>query len=82
MEASLAVCRGWKCRIAVNNQNGFYALRYAPPRAVARCSIEFAISNAPYVSAICRDYLGIPGERVFEIPIWVCAGPVRHYRRR
>jgi hypothetical protein len=75
LETSLAICQGWKCRIALNNQNGFYGLRYAPSRCLCAASIEFAIANAPYVAGLCRDFHGIRPERIFEIPYWVARGP-------
>src|SRR4051812_5428328 len=30
LERTLPVCAPWRCRLALNNQNGFYALRYRP----------------------------------------------------
>ena len=75
LEQSLSLCGGWKCRFALNNQNGFYALRYAPRRAALRSLIEFAIANAPYVAAICNEFLGIPAERIFHVPHWVVRPP-------
>src|SRR5207249_3460840 len=64
LETSLPLCRGWRCRLALNNQNGFYGLRYAPSRRLCGKSIEFAIANAPYVAGLCRDFHGIPPERI------------------
>lgn len=71
----LAVCGGWRCRIAVNNQNGFYGLRYCPPKGVVSNRIEFAIANAPYVAALCRRFYGLPPERIFHVPHWVVRSP-------
>ena len=34
-------------------------------------SVEFAVANAPYVAALCRDHLGINEQRVFLVPHWV-----------
>jgi glycosyltransferase involved in cell wall biosynthesis len=75
LERSLVFCRDWKCRIALNNQNGFYALRYRPRSAVAHRTFEFALANAPYVAAICLDFLGVPAERIFAVPHWIVRGP-------
>jgi hypothetical protein len=75
LEDTLQVCRKWTCRIAVNNQNGFFGLRYAPNDHARREVIEFAIANAPFVAALCRDYLGVPEERVFHVPYWVARRP-------
>jgi hypothetical protein len=75
LEASLAVCRGWSCRVAVNNQNGFYALAYRPSPRTCRAVLEFVIANAPYVAAISRDFLGMPAERIFQVPHWVLRPP-------
>jgi hypothetical protein len=75
LEQTLAVCQGWSCRLAVNNQNGFYALSYRPPPRVCRSVLEFAIANAPYVAAICRDFLGLPPERIFQVPHWILRPP-------
>lgn len=75
LEQTLDVCAGWSCRIGLNNQNGFFGLRYAPTakRKVAR--IEFAIANAPFVAGLCSDIMGIPSERVFLIPYWIVRPP-------
>lgn len=75
LESSLATCQGWKCRVALNNQNGFYALRYAPRGAAVGRRLEFALANAPYVASICREFLGVPSQRIFHIPHWVVRPP-------
>lgn len=72
---TLPVCRGWKCRIALNNQNGFYALRYRPHTTAAARQIEFAIANAPYVAALCKDFLGVDEKRIFTVPHWIVRPP-------
>jgi hypothetical protein len=68
-------CRTWKCRIALHNQNGFYALRFRPSRRVASQMFEFAIANAPYVASISKDFLGIAPERIFLVPHLVVRPP-------
>jgi hypothetical protein len=68
-------CRTWKCRIALNNQNGFYALRFRPPQRGAARMFEFALANAQYVASISKDFLGIPPERIFLVPHWVVRSP-------
>jgi hypothetical protein len=75
LDRTLPRCRGWKCRLALNNQNGFYGLRYRPPLRETRRAIEFALANAPYVASLCKNYLAIPAERVFLIPLWVTRPP-------
>jgi hypothetical protein len=75
LDRSLPACASWRCRIALNAQNGFYALRYRPAdrRLVGR--IEFAIANAPYVAALTRRFLGIDARRIFAVPHWVVRPP-------
>jgi hypothetical protein len=75
LSKTLDSVKDWKCRKAINNQNGFYALRHSPPSRVIRASIEFAVANAPYVATICRDYLGVPENRIFLVPHWVVRAP-------
>jgi hypothetical protein len=75
LDRTLPQCRGWRCRLALNNQNGFYGLRYRPPLRETRRAIEFAVANAPYVASLCRNYLAIPAERIFLIPLWVTRPP-------
>jgi hypothetical protein len=75
LERSLSVCRDWMCRLAVNNQNGFYGLRYGPPAPTCRRSFEFVIANAPYVASLCKDFLGIAPQRIFHVPHWVVRPP-------
>ncbi len=70
-------CRSWKCRLALYNQNGFYALRKTPfPRQMGR-RFDFALANAPYVAGICKTFLGIPRDRIFLVPYWVLRDPFR-----
>jgi hypothetical protein len=71
----LAACAGWRVRIAVNNQNGFYGLRYGPPRSFARKRIEFVIANAPYVAALSRHFYGVSRARIFHVPHWMVRPP-------
>ncbi len=75
LDRTLPVCAPWRCRIAVNNQNGFFALRYRPPRWRCARRIEFGIANAPYVAAINHRFLGIDPRRVFLVPYWVTHPP-------
>ena len=75
LKTTLPFCRDWKCRRVLNNQNGFFGLRYAPSSRLCRSAIEFAIANAPYVASLCREFHGIKGERIFEIPCWVTRRP-------
>jgi hypothetical protein len=75
LESSLPVCSSWRCRIALNNQNGFSALRYRPAGRRWADRLEFSIANAPYVASICRKFLGIPAQRIFQVPHWVVRPP-------
>lgn len=68
---SLARCDSWRCRIAVNNQNGFYGIRYGPPRRWCGRRIEFAIANAPLVADLCHRFYSLPRSRVFLVPYWM-----------
>ncbi|HTU91474.1 MAG TPA: glycosyltransferase [Gemmataceae bacterium] len=77
----LRLCRSWKMRIAVNNQNGFFALQYCPPSRDCSSFIEFAIANAPYVAAISKQYFRLPSERIFLIPHWVARPPFHNAHR-
>jgi hypothetical protein len=72
---SLAACAGWKCRVAVNNQNGFFALRHGPARALARKRIEFVFANAPYVAALSHRFYGVDRSRIFLVPHWIVRPP-------
>ena len=72
---SLARCDGWKCRVAVNNQNGFYGIRYGPPRRWCGRRIEFAIANAGFVADLCHRFYNLPRSRVFLIPYWMDRPP-------
>ena len=75
LDRTLPICASWRCRIAVNNQNGFFALRYRPPGRRFAGRIEFAIANAPYVAAINHRFLGVEPNRVFCVPYWVTHPP-------
>jgi hypothetical protein len=72
---SLARCAPWNCRIAVNNQNGFYGLRYGPPRALARDRIEFVLAISPYVAALSHHFYGVPRNRIFHVVPWIVRPP-------
>jgi hypothetical protein len=72
---SLARCATWNCRVAVNNQNGFYGLRYGPPRALARKRIEFVMAISPYVAALSRHFYGVPRNRIFHVSPWIVRPP-------
>lgn len=72
---TLARSEQWKCRIAVNNQNGFYGIRYGPPRRACGRRIEFAIANAPFVADLCVRFYALPRSRVFTIPYWMDRPP-------
>lgn len=69
-----AICGRWNVRIAVNNQNGFYGLRYRPTPTECK-RIEFAFANAPYVAALCQRFYGLPPERIFLVPHWMSRPP-------
>jgi glycosyltransferase involved in cell wall biosynthesis len=73
--AAYDLCRGWKCRLALYNQNGFYALRFCPSRRRMGRRFDFAIANAPYVAGVCETFLGVPRDRVFIVPYWVMRDP-------
>ena len=73
---SLARCRRTGiCRVALNNQNGFYGLRYGPPRALARKRIEFVMAISPYVAALSRRFYGTPWNRIFHVSPWIVRPP-------
>ncbi len=72
---SLPRCASWACRVAVNNQNGFHALRFGPPRALARRRIEFVFANAPYVAALAHRFYGVCRSRIFLVPHWIVRAP-------
>ena len=72
---SLATCAPWNCRVAVNNQNGFYGLRYGPPRALARSRIEFVFAISPYVAALSHHFYGVPRNRIFHVSPWIVRPP-------
>lgn len=65
----------WDVRIGINSQNGFATLRDRPLRRALLGRIEFAVSNAPYVTHICHHSLGVPWERVFLVPHWMVRPP-------
>lgn len=67
--------RSWKCRVGLINQNGFFALRNWSRTDASRTPFEFAITVAPYVASVCKEFLGIPSERIFEIPVWIVRPP-------
>lgn len=71
---TLARCAPWPCRIGINNQNGFYGIRYGPPRRAAR-RIEFAVANAPFVADLCARFYALPRARVFLVPYWMDRPP-------
>lgn len=71
----LAPARGRGFRLGMFNQNGFYALRQAPPRSAVRGAFEFALANAGYVGGVCQTAYALPPERVFVLPYWVARGP-------
>jgi hypothetical protein len=75
LDATLPRSAAWKCRIAVNNQNGFYGLRYGPPRRACRRRIEFAVANAPFVADLCSRFYGLARSRVFLVPYWLDRPP-------
>lgn len=72
---SLPRCDAWKCRIAVNNQNGFFGIRYGPPRRWCGRRFEFAIANAPFVADLCHRFYNLPRSHVFLIPYWMDRPP-------
>ena len=74
LDRSLKRCTGWKVRIAVNNQNGFYAVQHGPTRRDCR-RIEFAIANAPFVADLCRRTYGLSRSNIFLIPYWIDRPP-------
>jgi hypothetical protein len=75
LDRTLPLCTEWKCRLALNNQNGFYGLRYRPPLRDTRHAFEFVLVNAPYVASLCKKYLAIPAERIFLVPYWIARSP-------
>lgn len=75
LEPALAICGAWNVRLAVNNQNGFYGLRYAPPARVVRGRIEFVIANAAFVAGLCQHFYGVSSKRIFHVPYWVVRPP-------
>lgn len=75
LRESLAICAPWNCRVAVNNQNGFYGLRYGPPRTLARSRIEFVMAISPYVAALSHHFYGVPRNRIFHVSPWIVRPP-------
>jgi hypothetical protein len=69
------VWRSWNCRLALINQNGFFSLKNCDRPKAGGKQFEFAITVAPYISAICRSILGIAPNRIFEVPHWVVRPP-------
>lgn len=75
LHADLSLAATWSARIAVNSQNGFATVRARPLRRSLLQRIEFAISNAPYVTYICHHSLRLPWERIFLVPHWMVRTP-------
>lgn len=65
----------WNVRIGLNTQNGFAAIRDRPLERRILSRIEFAVSNAPYVSRICHQVLRIPWSRIYFVPHWILRSP-------
>jgi glycosyltransferase involved in cell wall biosynthesis len=61
-------------RIVINNQNGFYALRYFPESRALCNRIDAVIANSPYNCMASRVAYRIPAERLFYVPHWVVRG--------
>lgn len=74
LDSVLPDCASTRARIVINNQNGFYALRYFPKdRALCR-RIDAVISNSPYNCTVSRVAYHIPASKVFYVPHWVVRG--------
>jgi hypothetical protein len=75
LDRTLPACAPWRCRIALNAQNGSYALRYRPADRRLAARLEFAIANAPYVAALTGTFLGVDARRIFLVPHWIVRPP-------
>jgi len=74
LDSVLPACISTRARIVINNQNGFYALRYFPrDRALCR-RIDAVISNSPYNCTVSRVAYQIPTSKLFYVPHWVVRG--------
>lgn len=67
--------RGWNCRLAINNQNGYFALDARVWGIQRRFGVEFVIANSTTVAEISRLFLGVDGGRVFLVPHLVVRPP-------
>jgi hypothetical protein len=69
-----------KCRIGVNNQNGFACMRSRFLGQYVR-RIEFAMANAPYVAELSALYYRLSPKCVFQVPHWILRPPFAlHYQ--
>ena len=74
LDSVLPECVSTRARIVINNQNGFYALRYFPSNRALCRRIHAVISNSPYNCTVSRIAYAMPASRVFYVPHWVLRG--------
>ena len=74
LDSLLPDCISTRARIVINNQNGFYALRYFPKDPALCRRIDAVISNSPYNCTVSRVAYQIPASRLFYVPHWVVRG--------
>jgi len=67
----LPICASSSARILINNQNGFYAIKYAPTDHALLKRIDVVVANSPYNCTVSRVAYQMPMERVFYVPHWV-----------
>ncbi len=75
LDSVLPSCAATLAKIVINNQNGFYALRYFPKTRSLRKRVDFVISNSQYNCTVSRVAYEIHPNRVFYVPHWVVRGP-------
>jgi hypothetical protein len=74
LDSVLPACISTRARIVINNQNGFYALRYFPKDPALCRRIDAVISNSPYNCTVSRVAYKIPESKLFYVPHWVVRG--------
>jgi hypothetical protein len=74
LDRILPDCVSTRAKIVINNQNGFYALRYFPTNRQTCRRIDAVISNSPYNCTVSRVAYHVPASKVFYVPHWVLRG--------
>jgi glycosyltransferase involved in cell wall biosynthesis len=67
----LPICASSSARIVIYNQNGFYAVKYAPTDRSLLKRIDLVIAISPYICNVSQVAYHLPEERVFYVPVWV-----------